>query len=49
MTTIATTPLTKITNNWGMMIMMNPKIKFNAGSTAVVKENPTTALSSVTA
>lgn len=29
--------------------MMNPKIKFNTGSTIVVKENPNTVLSSVTA
>lgn len=48
MTSFSSTLGTKITNNWGMMIMMNPKIKFNTGSTAVVKENPTTALSSIT-
>lgn len=32
----STTPSTKITNNWGMMIMMNPKIQYNANSAAVV-------------
>ncbi len=36
-TSASTTPATVIPYNWGMYIMMSPKIKFNSGSTATFK------------
>lgn len=33
----SSTPATTITNNWGIMIMMNPTITFDANATATIK------------
>jgi hypothetical protein len=40
----SSTPATAITNNWGIMIMMNPSITFDSNATVTIKESTASLL-----